>query len=60
MSDLDEEFHAFIVLLDYFLRKIRAASSVPRHVSAFSGHNWTLELLSGPDDQFVQILRLKK
>ena len=60
MSDSDEDFSPFIMLLDYFCRKIRASSRVPRNVSVFNGRTRTLELLSGLDDQFVQILRLNK
>ena len=60
MSDSDEDFPSFVVMLDYFCRKIRASSRVPRNFSVFNGRNRTLELLSGPDDQFVEILRLNK
>ncbi|KAL5548395.1 hypothetical protein UlMin_003626 [Ulmus minor] len=60
MSDSDEDFPPFIVMLDYFCKKIRASSRVPRNVLVFNGRNRTLELLQGPDDQFVQVLRLNK
>ena len=60
MADSDEDFPPFIVMLDYFCRKIRATSRVPRNLSTFNGRNRTLELLQGPDDQFVQVLRLNK
>ena len=60
MLDLDEDLPAFIVLLDYFLEKMRAASRVPKHVSAFSGRNRTLELLHGHEGQFFEILKLHK
>ena len=60
MSDSDEDFPSFVVMLDYFCRKIRASSRVPRNFSVFNGRNRTLELLSGPDAQFVEVLRSTK
>ena len=60
MSDSDEDFPLFIVVLDYLIKKVRAASRVPKHVSAFTGRNRMLELLHGHDGQFVEVLRLNK
>ncbi|KAL5581725.1 hypothetical protein UlMin_014167 [Ulmus minor] len=54
MSDSDEDFPLFIVLLDYLIKKVRAASRVPKHMSAFTGRNRMLELLHGHDGQFVE------
>lgn len=60
MSDSDEDLPMFIVVLDYLIKKVQAASRVPKHVAAFTGQNRTLELLYGPDGQFVSALRLNK
>ena len=60
MSDLDDDVHAFIMLLDYFFRKMHDASTVPKHMSTFSGRDRMLELLYGHEERFVKVLRMKK
>ena len=60
MSDSDEDFPLFIVVLDYLIKKVRAASRVPKHVSAFTGRNRMLEVLHGHDGQFFEVLQLNK
>ncbi|KAL5576731.1 hypothetical protein UlMin_018430 [Ulmus minor] len=48
----DEETAIIVLVMDYFYRKIRSASRVPRQVSNFSGHDRMMDLLYGNDIRF--------
>ncbi|KAL5572847.1 hypothetical protein UlMin_022444 [Ulmus minor] len=48
----DEETTIIVLVIDYFYRKIRSASRVPRQVSNFSGHERMMDLLYGNDRCF--------
>ncbi|KAL5556614.1 hypothetical protein UlMin_038850 [Ulmus minor] len=52
MMNSDEETSIIVLVMDYFYRKIRSASRVPRQVSNFSGHNRLMDLLYGNDRRF--------
>ncbi len=54
MSDSDDDFPSFILLLDNFVRKMRAASRVPKHVSTFTWQNRMLELISSHDGRLLK------
>ena len=52
--------HVYFALGLFFFRKMWVAFRVPKHVSAFTGWNLTLEIISGHDGRFVEVLRLNK
>ena len=56
----DEETTIIVLVMDYFYRKIRSASRVPRQVSNFNGHDRMMDLLYGNDRRFVEILWMLK
>ena len=60
MSDSDDVVLAFVLLMDYFIRKLRSSFRIPKQVLIFSGRDQMMELLCGHEGCFVQVLRMKK
>ena len=55
-----DDVPTFIILIDYFVRKLRRSSKISKHASVLSGHECMLELLNGHDERFIDVLRMNK
>ena len=60
MLDSDDDVPAFVLLMDYFVRKMHSSSRIPKQVSTFNGLDWMLEPLSSHKGWFVEVLQMKK
>ena len=60
MSSSDDDVPAFVVLMDYLVRKLRKSSRIPKQVSMLSGYGRMMELLSVHDGCFLDVLRINK
>ena len=60
MSDYDDDVVIFVLVMEYFVRKIRSASRIPKQVSTFTGRGQMLDLLAVHDGRFVEILQMPK
>ena len=59
MSNSDDDVPSFVLLMDYFIRKMCAASRIPKHVPTFNGRDQILKLPYGHKGRFVEVMQMK-
>ena len=56
----DDDLVVLVCLMDSYVRKMGMRSSFPKHVSAFSGHEWMSELVTGHKGLLLEQIRMNR